>query len=168
MSTQHVNTSMQVTVLNPTNPSACLQVETYSGEVCSETLASLQACFSGVTTLENLNIPSLVDQEAGERDAATFVNGLPFLNPNPQCREAIEPFICLSIFTLCDPDGDLHTITREDCLELRDNICAELWSLAVGILGAGALPVCEDLLDITNECKLIKEYETYIRVLNGR
>ena len=127
----------------------------YSGEVCREVFSSLQTCFSGEmsTTTPALNIPSLVDQEAGERDAMNLVNGLSFLNPSPQCREAIIiPFLCLYIFTLCDSSNNLHTTSRDDCLELRDNICAEEWSQAVGLLGPGVLPLCEDLPDITDEC----------------
>ena len=134
----------------------------YSGEVCREVFSSLQTCFSGeMSPPPALNIPSLVDQEAGERDAMNLVNGLSFLNPSPQCREAIIPFLCLYIFTLCDSSNNLHTTLREDCLELRDNICAEEWSQAVGFLGPGVLPLCEDLPDITDECIgkfLIKHY----------
>jgi hypothetical protein len=99
-----------------------------------------------------VNIPSLTNQEEGERNARTLVNGLSFFSPSPECREAITPFLCLYIFTLCDSDNHLRTILREDCLELRENICADVWSLAVGVLPTGVLPVCENLLDITEEC----------------
>ena len=126
----------------------------YSGEVCNGVLTSLQMCFSGETTPPAaLNIPgSLIDQQRGERDAMDLVNGLSILNPSPQCREAIMPFLCLFFFSLCDSSNHLHTILREDCLELRDDICAEEWSLAVGFLGAGVLPVCEELSDDADEC----------------
>ena len=144
---------MQVTNSSTLNNSSCLQVETYTGEVCRETFTSLQICFSGFpSSPPALNIPSSIDQEAGERDASLLVNGLSFLNPSPQCREAIIPFLCLYIFTLCDVDGHLHTVVREDCLELRDNICIEEWSQAAALLPPGSLPVCEDLPDATDEC----------------
>ena len=81
-----------------------------------------------------------------------LVRGLSFLSPSPQCREGIMPFLCLYIFTLCDSSNNLHTTSRDDCLELRDNICAEEWSQAVGFLGPGVLPLCGDLPDITDEC----------------
>ena len=80
------------------------------------------------------------------------MNGLSFLSPSLECREAILPFLCLSIFSLCDSNNNLHTILKEDCLELRNDICAEEWSEAVGFLGEGVLPVCEDLPDDTDEC----------------
>ena len=128
----------------------CLQAATYSGEVCRETFVSMQTCFSGEAS--PLNIPSRIDQEAGERNARNLVDGLLLLGPSLQCREAILPFLCLSTFTLCDTSNNLHTILREDCLELRDNICAEEWSRAVAILGRGVLPDCEQLPNDTDRC----------------
>ena len=125
-------------------------VVNYSGEVCREVFTTLQTCFSGVSSPPN--IPSSIDQQAGERNATNLVRGLSFLTPSPQCREALMPFLCLFIFNLCDSNNQLHTILRRDCLELRDDICADEWSQAVGFLGAGVLPVCEDLSDITDEC----------------
>ena len=99
-----------------------------------------------------LNIPSLVDQETGERNAMALINGLSFLDPSPECREAIMPFLCLFIFSLCDSRNNLHSILRNNCLELRDDICLDEWSQAVGFLGEGVLPVCEDLPDAVDEC----------------
>lgn len=98
-----------------------------------------------------MNIPSLIDQEVRERDAMLVMNSLPLLSPSPECIEAITPFFCLFIFTLCDSSNNLHIVLREDCLELRDNVCAEEWNFAA-LLGPGVLPVCEDLPDRTDEC----------------
>ena len=145
--------SLQVNSTMLNTSSSCLQIRIYTGEVCRGSLTSLQTCFSGDTSPPPaLNIPSLIDQEAGESDAMNLVNGLSLLSPSPQCREAIMPFLCLSIFTLCDSSNHLHTILREDCLELRDNICAEEWRQAVTLLGARVLPVCENLSDSADEC----------------
>ena len=135
------------------NDSACQQVQIYTGEVCREELTALQACYSGMTTSPpQLSIPTQIDQEEGEKNALLLVNGLSFFNPSPECRRAITPFICLFIFTLCDSDSRLHTILRGDCLELRDNICAAEWSQALAVLPTGTLPICEDLLESTEEC----------------
>ena len=128
----------------------CSQVSEYSGEVCRDELMSLQICFSGVTS--PLNIPSSIDQQTGETDAMSLVNGLSFLNPSQQCSEAIMPFLCLSIFSLCDSSNTLHTILRQDCLDIRDDICVGEWSQAVTFLGGGVLPVCEDLPDVIENC----------------
>jgi hypothetical protein len=96
----------------------------------------------------------MIDQETGERDAMLLVGIFFLFNPNPQCREAISPFLCLYTITLCDSSNNLHTILREDCLELRDDICAEEWIRVAEFLGGGVLPVCEDLPDITDECSI--------------
>ena len=128
----------------------CTQVSEYSGEICKDELVSLQMCFSGVTS--PLNIPSSIDQQTGESDAMSLVNGLSFLNPSQQCSEAIMPFLCLYTFNLCDSNNTLHTILRQDCLDIRDDICAREWSQGVTFLGDGVLPVCEDLPDVIENC----------------
>ena len=93
----------------------------------------------------------MINQEEGERNAQMLVDGLSLIS-SPECSEAVTPFLCLYIFTLCDSDNRLHTILRGDCLELRDTVCVDEWSQAVGILGTGVLPVCEELLEIEDEC----------------
>ena len=128
----------------------CTQVSEYSGEVCRDELMSLQMCFSGVTS--PLNIPLSIDQQTRENDAMSLVNGLSFLNPSQQCSEAIMPFLCLSIFSLCDSNNTLHTILRQDCLDVRDDLCAREWSQTVAFLGDGVLPICEDLPDVIGDC----------------
>ena len=134
--------------------STCAQVTVYSGDICRNELLSLITCFSGVTSPPPaLNIPSSIDQETGESDAMSLVNGLSFLNPSQQCQEAIIPFLCISIFNLCDSSNTLHTALREDCLHIRDDVCVSEWSTAVELLGADVLPVCEELpYNITVEC----------------
>ena len=132
----------------------CAQVTAYSGDICRNELLSLQTCFSGVTSPPPaLNIPSSIDQETGESDAMILVNGLSFLSPSQQCQEAVIPFLCFSIFNLCDSSNTLHTATREDCLYIRDDVCVSEWSTAVKLLGGDVLPVCEELpVNIMVEC----------------
>jgi hypothetical protein len=133
--------------------SSCQQADVYTGEVCRETFTSLQACYSGYSIPPPaLNIPSAVNQIAGESDAVLLIEGLNFLTPSPECREAFTPFLCLSIFMLCDSNDRLHTILRDDCMMLRDDICATEWNRALAFLPPGVLPVCEDLSDIADEC----------------
>ena len=142
----------QFIFINKTD-SACLEVALYTGEVCRDVFPVLQTCFSGVSSPPPpSNFPSGVDQVAGEANAVRLVNGLSLLNPTPQCSEAIIPFLCLSIFKLCDANGGVHNIISEDCHFLRDEVCAEEWSQAVGLLGDGILPVCEGLPDINDDC----------------
>lgn len=132
--------------------STCPQTVTYSGEVCREEFISLQACFSAETS--PLNIPSQTDQQTAETEVGSLLSGFATLNPSPECAVALTPFLCLFIFGLCDSSNRLRTIVREECLELRDNICATEWSIAIQLLGNGVLPVCEVLPEISNECIL--------------
>ena len=82
-----------------------------------------------------LSIPTSINLEAGESNAKNLVTGLSFLNPSQQCQEAITPFLCIFIFNLCDFNNTLHTILREDCLHIRDNVCVSEWRLARQFLG---------------------------------
>ena len=134
--------------------STCEQVSVYSGDICRNELLSLQTCLSGVTSPPPaLNIPSSIDQETSESVVMMLLNGLSFLNPSQQCKEAIIPFLCISIFNLCDSSNTLHAALREDCLYIRDDVCVSEWSTAVELLGADVLPVCEGLPNnITVEC----------------
>ena len=138
-------------MINPLT--ACTQVSEYSGEVCRDELTSLQMCFSGVTSPPPaLNIPSVIDQQTGESDIMRFVNGFSSLSSDQQCSEAIMPFLCLSVFNLCDSSSTLYTITRQDCIDLRDGVCTREWSQAIGLFGPGVLPACEDLPDDNDDC----------------
>ena len=130
---------------------SCSQVESYSGEICRNELTSLQLCFFGATT-SVLNIPTSIPQESSESDAMLLVNGLNILTPSEECLAAIVPFLCLSLFPLCDTDNNLRTVSREDCLSLRDEICVDIWRMATRVLGPGVLPICEELPDVSNGC----------------
>lgn len=37
-------------------------------------------------------------------------------------------------------------------MEIRDKVCAKEWRKALDLLGDDALPVCEDLPDMIEEC----------------
>ena len=143
----------------------CAQVTAYSGDICRDELLSLQTCFShGLTSPPSgLNIPSSIDQEIGENYIVSLVNVLSILRPSQQCRKAILPFICTFTFNLCDSNNTLYTILREDCLHVRDDVCAEEWQIAVYF--QLPLPVCEDIPDvsITVECigtELMGQYDS--------
>ena len=67
----------------------------------------------------------------------------------------IKPFLCLSIFPLCDNEDNVHTILKETCVELRNRTCAREWIAATALLNSfnlQNLPVCEKLPDVSDEC----------------
>ena len=129
------------------NVTACSQVEPYSGEVCRDELVSLQLCLFDTTASS-----TSISLDFSEEMAMLLVNGLSFLSPSEECLGELLPFLCLALFPLCDPDNNLRTISRADCLSLRDEICVDTWRMAVQFLGSGVLPICENLPDISNEC----------------
>ena len=140
-------------IVSHSNANSCAEVSSYSGGVCTNQLTALQACFSGATSPPPpLSIPSTIDQKQGESDAMQLLNGLLFLNPTPECLEAVNPFLCLHIFQLCDARGNLRTTLREECLRIRETACFSEWARALSILPPGTLPVCEDLPDSSDEC----------------
>ena len=67
---------------------------------------------------------------------------------NP-CVQRIGLLICLYGFTLCGEDGNIHTPTREECVALRDGVCAQEWvtldDLIQSSLQISLLPTCEEL-----------------------
>ncbi len=76
-----------------------------------------------------------------EVEANTLIRGLELLQPSDACRSEITPLLCLYLFGLCSTSGDNVQLTLNRCLEVRDVVCKEEWSLAVG-LGV-VLPDCQ-------------------------
>lgn len=107
-------------------------------------------CISGTA---ETTIPASIEQNASESEAERLLTLIPQLSPSPECAKRIKPFLCLHIFGLCDGSSrSLHTVVREDCLEMREMVCSREWKIAVNVLGAGILPMCEDLPDTTEDC----------------
>ena len=125
-------------------------ISPYSGQLCDSELSSLQTCYSGSPDTP-VTVPTVIDQNQGEFNMRSLIIGLRFLNPSPECKKRVMPFVCLHLFGLCDSGGDYRTTLRETCVELRDNICAAEWNLAAEFLPE-VLPVCEDLRDEADEC----------------
>lgn len=142
---------------NPLTMACNVLSEPYAGMACESLLTSLQTCYSGGVTSPSTGldvVPALIGQtmEQSETSATTLLRGLPLLMPTAECRDVIMPFICLANFPLCDAEDQVHTIVRKVCMELRDSVCMGEWQRAIGALGADALPICEQLPDITDEC----------------
>ena len=125
----------------------CLEPAVYSGATCRAELQVYQECFSGsVGSNGDILIRSDINQETVETDAELLIeSGLSFLNPSAECVAAIRPFLCLYLFGVCDSSSQLRQVSSSECVDLRDDICANEWSAAVGFLGPGRLPVCENL-----------------------
>ena len=108
-----------------------------------------QQCFS-LQSDAKVYIPSDIDQQETEDTANTLLRNLSFLSPSTECVSAIRPFLCLYLFGSCDSNNQSHQVTQADCERLRDNVCAQEWALAEGIVD---LPICDELLIKEEECQ---------------
>ena len=55
---------------------------------------------------------------------------------------AFRPFLCLYLFGLCEGNGNVVQPSYEDCVVLKDVICAEEIKTATALLGSDQLPDC--------------------------
>ena len=125
----------------------------YTGDTCRVELQMYQECFSGSSSDSDILIRSDIDQETVEKEAELLIDGgISFLTPSAECLGAIRPFLCLYSFGLCGSTGQLRQVSSSECVDLRDDICAREWNAAIGFLGSGALPVCEELPSLSDSC----------------
>ena len=136
---------------NLSDPDICSKGTTLSDkDICRNEMMPLHNCLSGDGS--EIIVPFTSNLQRSKQDLRALVGGLPLLQPSPACEARVKPFLCLHVFGLCDSSGKYHTSLRRECTEIRDNICAKEWRKAVDLLGDDALPVCEDLPDVTEEC----------------
>ena len=115
-----------------TNESFCTPV-VYTGAVCREYLQAQQVCLTGVGD-DDIFIPMREHQQKLETQAMQFLAGLQLLTPSENCSEAIVPFICFSIFGLCDNSTrELYLPSLKDCNVLM-NTCAPEFELAMSLM----------------------------------
>jgi len=66
-----------------------------------------------------------------------------------QCSEAVLPFLCQYLHPPCDSNGSVNLISREQCSNIRDVVCADEWRLVMAA-SSSLLPVCEHFSDVDN------------------
>ena len=151
----NIHTGMQVEdshySTNLSDPNICSEGTALDYEdICRKELMPLHHCLSGDNS--ELFVPFTSNLQRSKQDLRALVGGLPLLQPSPACEARVKPFLCLHVLGLCDSSGKFHTSLRRECVEIRDNVCEKEWRKAVDLLGDDALPVCEDLPDVTEEC----------------
>ena len=124
----------------------CDKWQNYTGKIlCFNELTELQSCYASQVDDSMVRIPLDTNQEEAEATARRLLQGLLLLSPSPECEAAIRPFLCLYLFGSCDTDNQPHQATQADCERLRDDVCAQEWTLAERLLGQGVLPECATL-----------------------
>ena len=72
-----------------------------------------------------------------------------------QCSEVVLPFLCQYLHPPCDGNGSVNLISREQCSNIRDMVCADEWRLVMVTSSLSSLlPVCEhfsNVDDITDD-----------------
>ena len=129
--------------------SACSAV-VYNGEVCRAHLEILQDCLPGRNDSSDIYVNS--SNSEMEHHVGQLLSGLNFLNPTPECREAVEPFLCLYVFGLCDSSGELYLPSSGECETLTTETCAREWTMVQSFLPNVQLPMCESLLEKSPTC----------------
>ena len=147
-----------------TNESFCTPV-VYTGAVCREYLQAQQVCLTGVGD-DDIFIPMRESQQELETQAMQFLAELQLLTPSENCSEAIVPFICFSIFGLCDSSTrELYLPSLKDCNVLM-NTCGPEFQRAMPLIAILQVPRCDSFPNSTLICTGMFP-NAYIILLHG-
>ena len=122
----------------------CSSDVVYTQPTCQEHLLPLQGCLPDRLSSRDVYI-SATNQEAVEAQASELLSGLDLLGPSPECRAAVQPFLCLYLFGLCDSRSTAYLPTFEECILISTDVCESEWATANSFLslrGLPSLPVC--------------------------
>ena len=114
----------------------CAAPITYTESVCQQELNSIRNCLQ---TGDRNTHPLIVtnSNHANAELALSYVDRL----ASVACAAEVKPFLCVYSFGLCDSTtGASYQPTACNCKNLRDNVCAEEWSIASAVID---LPDCE-------------------------
>lgn len=147
-----------------TSESEC-SAEIYRGSVCKPSLLKYQNQIPGSSGCESHDsgtgsvfIGASISQDEVEIQVSNLLSGLQLLNPSAVCMEAVEPFLCLYYFGLCDnSSGQLYLLSSEECETITTETCSNEFETAVHLLGSQNLPRC-NLLHTFIEMDISGEY----------
>jgi len=71
-----------------------------------------------------------------------------------ECSATVLPFLCQYVYPPCDGNGSAQFITKEQCINIRDEVCASEWSIAISTKLGSLLPTCEEF-NVGNDSSLI-------------
>ena len=125
--------------------SMCSSNAVYTQEACQDYLLTLQGCLPNRQSSSDVYI-SATDQVETEGQVNLLLNSLnTLISPSPECRAAVEPFLCLYSFGLCDSSGVAYGPSFEECVFISTDVCASEWARANSLLiqvGLSPLPEC--------------------------
>jgi len=97
----------------------------YRGETCKKGLLIQQACLTGRGDSQEVHIPQDINQEEMELQAHQLLTvGLSLLQTSAECEAAVQPFLCLYLFGLCDSgSGQVYQPSFTECVTLMTKTC---------------------------------------------
>ena len=137
----YVSLSLQSSIANGSQQ----QISEYNGRcsqydgVCRDYVTILMDTNTTLTTMSNNAI-----NEEQVSELFSLLQGLSGL-VSEECSAVVMPFICQYAYPPCDGDGSPLLITQEQCINIRDNVCATEWMLAMTTELGAILPTCETI-----------------------
>ena len=108
----------------------------YDG-ICSMHLNELTASDKSLTTLSS---NAIYEQQLAELfsvlESYTAI-------VSDECSAVVLPFLCQYVYPPCDGNGSAQFITKEQCTNVRDDVCETEWRIAMTTEQGNLLPVCE-------------------------
>ena len=94
---------------------------------------------------KNGTLTTMVNSDITEQQVLLFLanlNNLPDLI-SEECSVAIMPFLCQYVYPPCDGNGSTQFITKEQCINIREDVCELEWKFAMATNFGSLLPFCE-------------------------
>ena len=125
--------------------SMCSSNAVYTQDACQDYMLTIQGCLPNRQSNRDVYV-SATDQLETEGQVNLLLNNLnTFIRPSHECRAAVEPFLCLYSFGLCDSSGVAYGPSFEECVFISTDVCASEWARANNLLiqiGRSPLPEC--------------------------
>ena len=122
------------TVVESTYSENCSQ---YEG-ICSIYLKNLQATNNSLTVIVN---SAITEQQLSTLFSYALEDFSSLISV--ECSVTVIPFICQYVYPPCDSNGSANFITKEQCINIRDEVCISEWRFLMATRFVSLLPICE-------------------------
>ena len=108
----------------------------YYDGICSTYLTSL-------TDTDDILIAQSTDVVTEEQVVELFKMAKSSNSVSEECTNVVLPSVCQYVYPPCDGNGSVLSITNEQCLNVRDEVCAKEWRIVMNTKFRTLLPDCE-------------------------
>lgn len=131
-----------------------------NASVCYPYLVQYKSCIPSLRDKDGVYISSRVSVQQSEDTANQLNIFKSFLSS--QCQLVAFPFLCLSLFPLCDGNHTTYLPSNHECNSISTDTCKEIWKMAATFISN--LPVCSALPN-TSPCN--REWITILSLLES-